>query len=296
MDYDQDQDWNGAAYDLNDPNSPMYEMDTPYYPSQTYNNPNGQYLVQDKIKSMNRDPRSKSDSFTKTPLELEETLLSIDPTKSTVYDRPSKKARTLKKNLADATHGVYGLKNVRLSRNRLLHDLNSSPNEILMDTYFKNRERQLRKSRFEQRDIKAHKDKLKDNEEVKKILENERQNANNVSENLWHLETEKEAEDRENGYWRNKRASASSSSYSWIPRITSVAVLTDSADKNPNAIDLVFLTYWVPPKSGAQVLLDQDVKCISDKLKEAIDMKGRCFSKYLRIQAKVHISPCKFMR
>lgn len=98
--------------------------------------------------------------------------------------------------------------------------MNNSPTEILKDTYFKNRERQLRKSRFEQRDLKSHKDRLKDNEEVKKVIDMEKKAAGNLSENLWNLESEKEREDKENGYWRGKRSA--NFSIGGIPKITSV--------------------------------------------------------------------------
>lgn len=118
-------------------------------------------------------------------------------------------------------YGIYDYKNIQHSRSRLLHDLNNVPSDILRDTYFKNRERQLRKSRFEQRDITSHKDKLKDNEEVQKVLEKERKASFNNSEHLWDLESEKELKDKESGYWRGKR-SANSTAINGYPKLTSV--------------------------------------------------------------------------
>lgn len=49
-----------------------------------------------------------------------------------------------------------------------------------------------------------------------------------------------------------------------------------SADPVGNSIDLVFLTYWLPPVKGAQLVLEKDVQCISDKLKKALGSKGEC--------------------
>lgn len=46
---------------------------------------------------------------------------------------------------------------------------------------------------------------MRENEELKKIIEKEKDASFNVSENLWDLESEKEMQDRENGYLRGKR-------------------------------------------------------------------------------------------
>ena len=47
------------------------------------------------------------------------------------------------------------------------------------------------------------------------------------------------------------------------------------SDETPsNSLDLVFLTYWLPPINGAQLLLEKDIECISDKIKTAMNSKG----------------------
>lgn len=168
-------------------------------------NPNSQYLVKNNEQKMtNRDPRSK---------------LISEPNPSTTTDKnyyttePSIKEKS--------AYGIYDYKNIHNARNRLLHDLNSLPSQILRDTYFKNRERDLRKSRFEQRDITSHKDKLKDNEEVTEILENEKKNSyNSTSLHLWDLESENELKDKKNGLWRGKRDV--SEKFNGVPKLTSI--------------------------------------------------------------------------
>lgn len=119
--------------------------------------------------------------------------------------RSKPETTTKKKNLPEPPYGIYDYQNIRMAKNRLLNDLNNIPLDILRDTYFKNRENQLRKSKFEQRDIVSHLDKMKENEEVKKTLEMEKKKVENGSFTLWDLESEKEAQDRENGYYRGKR-------------------------------------------------------------------------------------------
>ncbi|XP_017771105.1 PREDICTED: uncharacterized protein LOC108558637 [Nicrophorus vespilloides] len=178
--------------------------------------------------------------------------------------------RTTKK-LADKRYGVYDYRNIEQSKNRLLHNLNELPTDILKDTYLKNMEQQLRKSRFEQRDLQSHIDKMKENAEVKRVLDEEKEKMLNVSENLWTLESEKEAEDRKNGLWRVKREA--SSVIKGIPRITSVGSQVKPLVPNTNAIDLVFLTYWTPPKDGPQLLVQKDYECITEKIKKALNSK-----------------------
>ena len=126
-----------------------------------------------------------------------------------------------KKNLEQDTtnYGIYSYRNIRNSRNRLLHDVNSYPTDILRDTYLKNRERELRKSRFEQRDLLAHRDKITENDVFKKAIEEERQNSVNISENLWDLETAKEREDRESGVYRGKRDTLHKLGVQWITSV-----------------------------------------------------------------------------
>lgn len=47
-----------------------------------------------------------------------------------------------------------------------------------------------------------------------------------------------------------------------------------------NSIDLVFATYWLPPKTGAEILLKDDIKCIADKIKKAMSLNGSCSLSY----------------
>lgn len=152
----------------------------------------------------NRDPRSKD-------VEIQTELTSQETPQFT------------NKNYSPPKYGIYDYRNIKMSQNRLLHDLNNLPLEILRDTYFKNRESQLRKSKFEQRDITSHTDKIKQNEELKKIIDQERKAAENTSFTLWDLESEKEMQDKENGYWRGKREI--NSTFSVVRNITSVGKL-----------------------------------------------------------------------
>lgn len=179
---------------MGDPNEPIdmdYAYDLGGYP------PNRNMFVDDDVgKFSNRDPRSKEDNV------YEEYTTTAETTTSQPHKQKSKK-----KALSEApAYGIYDYKNIYNARNRLLHDLNNLPSDILRDTYFKNRERQLRKSRFEQRDVKSHRDRMKENEDVKKVIEKEKMEATNTSESLWDLESEKEMQDKENGYFRGKRA------------------------------------------------------------------------------------------
>lgn len=120
-------------------------------------------------------------------------------------------------------YGIYDHKNVQKSRSKLMHDLNNSPTEILKDTYFKNLERQLRKSRFQQRDVKSEADKEKENAQIRSVIEEKKKELLNASESLWDLETEKEEEERKNGYWRGKRAAGNGSVFRGIPGVTSTS-------------------------------------------------------------------------
>lgn len=53
-----------------------------------------------------------------------------------------------------------------------------------------------------------------------------------------------------------------------------LGALTQAPDSAGSTIDLIFLTYWLPPIKGAQLVLERDVQCISDKLKKALASKG----------------------
>lgn len=161
--------------------------------------------LNDEVDSGSRDARSKNKDHTENG---ERTTESI--------------GKTQKKNLADITkHGIYDYRNVRNAKNRLFQDLNAIPNEILKDTYFKNSEKLLRRSRFEQRDLFSHRDRIKENQDLKKAIEEEKKRIFNVSENLWNLESEKELEDRENEYSNIGKREANEN-ITGIPRLTSI--------------------------------------------------------------------------
>lgn len=53
-----------------------------------------------------------------------------------------------------------------------------------------------------------------------------------------------------------------------------LGTLASSINSSKNSIDLVFITYWLPSKEGARVLIEKDFQCINEKLKKAIDSKG----------------------
>ncbi|KAK4873363.1 hypothetical protein RN001_015392 [Aquatica leii] len=206
------------------------------------------YNTKKLVQNSNRDPRSKSVT----------TVASA--------------AKTLKKNLSeDVKYGIYDYKNVQRAHTRLLHDLNNLPNEILRDTYFKNREHQLRKSRFEQRDVISHEERIKESEDVHRIIEEEKKAAVNLSESLWDLESEKELRDKDNNPWRGKRDVTNT--IVGIPKLTSVGALASSLNASTNSIDLILVTYWLSPKQGAQVLLEEDFRCINERLKTALNSK-----------------------
>lgn len=87
-----------------------------------------------------------------------------------------------------------------------MDDVDYVPTEILKDTFVKNEERRLKKSRFEQRDVNVHYDKIKEKQEIKNIIEGKlREMKQNESLNLWQLESEKEMEDWTSGNYRGKR-------------------------------------------------------------------------------------------
>ncbi|KAK5640326.1 hypothetical protein RI129_011137 [Pyrocoelia pectoralis] len=167
--------------------------------------------------------------------------------------------------------GIYDYKNIEKAHTRLLHDLNDLPSDILKDTYFKNREHQLRKSRFEQRDLKSHEERMKESADIHKIIEEEKRSTVNLLETLWDLESEKELRERENNNWRSKRNI--NYNFTGIPRLTSVGALASPLNSSKNAIDLVLITYWINPKKGAKVLLEEDFRCINEKLKVALTSK-----------------------
>lgn len=143
-----------------------------------YPDPDRESLLTNKHVPANiiaRDPRSKNlDNLT---------------------DDDTDKQKSRKKNLSDdiQTMTPNDYKNIIAARNRLLHDLNELPSDILRQTFEKNKAlRQSRDSKFDEKNGGK---------------ELEKKEAKNVElpETLWDLESEKEMEDRENGYYRGKR-------------------------------------------------------------------------------------------
>lgn len=134
--------------------------------------------------SNNRDPRNKDDS-------------KNNKTKSNL-------TKTKKKNLSDGLKGIYDPRNVHLAKNVLEHDLSHDPNEILKDSFVKTEEKRLRKSRFEQRDVGTHYDKLKEKQEIQQTIQDELKTTTRLY-NLWDIESELEMRDRDVSSFRGKR-------------------------------------------------------------------------------------------
>lgn len=117
-------------------------------------------------------------------------------------------AKTKKKNLSEGLKGIYDPKNIHLAKNRLLHDLDHLPTDILKDTFVKTEERRLRKSKFEQRDVGTHYDKVKEKHEIQKTIQEELKSGTS-NYNLWDIESEREMRDKEGTKFRGKRKSDS---------------------------------------------------------------------------------------
>ncbi|GLV42598.1 uncharacterized protein CBL_03337 [Carabus blaptoides fortunei] len=289
----------GDKYDYDQPDTPWVQspVDDMLDPSQldypeTYTddsdrsnilNTNMESILPSNIAtSTNRDPRSKADTDNNTPQLTD---------KGEGVTRDYEKRKTKKKNLADTHNEAYGpndYNNIYMARNRLLHDLNDLPTEILRETYQKNRERQLRNNKFEQRDLR-----YRENEGDETVNKTEAETKNmHFPESLWDLESEKELEDRENGYWRGKR----DAEYSpvGIPRITSTGVLLQSLPepKSQNSIDIVFATYWVLPKQGAYVILEKDAQCIRQKMLASASPTDKYFNLERSTKADLFTKMC----
>ncbi|CAH2019711.1 unnamed protein product, partial [Acanthoscelides obtectus] len=132
-----------------------------------------------------------------------ERLENRDPRKS---ERKNSKSVSTKKNLSD-TKSIYDYDNVRSARKRLMDDVDYVPTEILKDTFVKNEETRLRRSKFEQRDVNTHYDKIKEKEDIQKIIQKKLDDMKaNETLNLWQLESEKEVQDWSSGNYRGKRA------------------------------------------------------------------------------------------
>ncbi|ENN82179.1 hypothetical protein YQE_00550, partial [Dendroctonus ponderosae] len=205
-----------------------------------------------KLPANNRDPRSKE----KNPqLETPE----------------AKSAQSKKKNLSEK---IFGYRNVRLARDRLLHDEDSLPTDILKDTYFKNEETRLKKMKFEQRDVNSHLVGKMGDLEIKTTIDEQKNDAlqlQNHSTTLWDIESENEMgerEDKERFLRRKRRVDVWDVAWRSAPRVTSVgAVLSANASKSPSSsIDVVFIKYWQPLEAPLEDLLSRDLQdCVSDK-------------------------------
>lgn len=210
---------------------------------------------------------------------------------------PRSKA-TPKKDLSSNGYGIYDYRNTRAAHPRLSHDLTSSPDDILRDTYYSHRERQLRQSaRFRERDISAASG---DTEaEVKKLIQVEKANEKGEALNLWNLESERELNDNEekgdvktsgrrrrmkqvDGI-RKKRTDEVAGAkvdtddaakiVKGIPKVASVGTLVKPLDSAENSVDLIFFTYWTPTKQGPQILIEKDINCVQNKMTTAMNSK-----------------------
>ncbi|XP_044747625.1 uncharacterized protein LOC123308894 [Coccinella septempunctata] len=199
----------------------------------------------------NRDPRSKP-----------------SPKKE---DEEMKTPNTDKTSEGVKTGSIYDYKNVRLARSRLLHDLSNSPDEILSDIFYKNLENRLRTSKFEQRDLSAHRNKKAEEESISSFIEEHKKMQKNATLNLWNLESEKEETERRNNYWRSSRRKRDIGKmvYGSLRKVTSVAAITESLQKTngTNSIDVIFLTYWQPTKYEPRKNLEEELaECVEEKL------------------------------
>lgn len=140
-----------------------------------------------------RDPRSREN--------IDEFSEYFDVFTTEIPSNPEEETNSNVSSSNDPRYGIYDYRNVRNAKTRLLHDLNKLPIDILRETYIKNQKNQLKRSRFEQRDLQSH-----ENRDKELIKGAEELGAINSSLNLWILESEKELEDKKNGYARGKRS------------------------------------------------------------------------------------------
>ncbi|CAH1113366.1 unnamed protein product [Psylliodes chrysocephalus] len=226
--------------------------DNNYYPSMENTipyDPKHSPLDRNLEMANTRDPRSKD---------------------NTNISRRQETSSSKKKNLSEKNNGIYDYTNVRRSRNRLLHDVDYVPTEILKDSYVKNEEMRLRKSRFEQRDVNTHIDKIKEKEEIQKIIKKQIEEAKkNESLSLWDLESEKEMKDWLDRQYRSKRDA--NFSLDGTVKVTSVGAILDSFNttNTTNSFDIIFVTYWQPTIKKKEEFLKLDIQeCIRDKLEQ----------------------------
>lgn len=231
---------------------PEQDYDTNYYPTIEETIP---YNVKrptinhNLVSASNRDPRSKENKINTSKAEF---------------------TTSKKKNLSEKNNGIYDYTNVRKSRNRLLHDVDYVPTEILKDTFVKNEEMRLRKSKFEQRDVNEHIDKIKEKEEIQNIIKKQIEEAKkNASLTLWDLESEKEMKDWMDGRYRGKRDV--NVTLDGSVKVTSVGAILESFNttNGTNSFDIVFVTYWQPSPKKIEDMLTEDIEqCIQDKLEQ----------------------------
>ncbi|KAL3284774.1 hypothetical protein HHI36_018917 [Cryptolaemus montrouzieri] len=228
------------------------------------NNKERNFILKNVKSASNRDPRSKSQMFED---EIEGSLDQYNKSQLTNEDG----VQSEEKDFHKISSGIYDYKNIILSKNRLLHDLSNSPDEILSDTFYKNFENRLRTSKFEQRDLISHSNKKAEEESINEIIEEHRKRQQNSSFNLWNLESEKEDDDRKNNYWRSRRRKRQSnySTYESLRKATSVGAITNSlqVSNDSNSIDIIFLTYWQPTKYEPRENLEEELaECVEEKL------------------------------
>ncbi|CAH0546377.1 unnamed protein product [Brassicogethes aeneus] len=248
----------GPKYDTN------YEQEDPdwaddmdpalFYDAIPYNQkPNIPYNANLPDKGNDRDPRSKQKAS------------------SAAHIATNRETKSKKKNLSENKYGIYDYQNIKNARSRLSNDINNTPTNILKDTYFKNEESRLKKSRFEQRDINDRQDRIKENEEIKKIIEKQKESMKNMSYSLWDLESEKEEEEKENNLYRAKRdVDVGSNKIRKISSIGAVLNPINATNSSLDSIDLVFIVYWQQEFNNQKELLKMEIQeCIDDKLRKS---------------------------
>lgn len=249
------------------------DLDYNAYDDSVGYNQNRQTLVDDSrnYKYNSRDPRSKEDINELLP-DYFDILTTEKP--------PTTEKEELKTNEGllgtDEKYGMYDYQNVRNAKARLLVDLSKVPTDILREEYQNNHKSQIRRSRFEQRDLQPQ-------EDIMNQAPEQDETSTNSALNLWILESEKEFDDKKNGYVRGKRSLIDGDII--FNKITTtgkfitsdyykcktvhykflyVGVLTKSTD---DTIDIIFITYWMPSKKNNEQILEEHLqKCVNDKL------------------------------
>lgn len=234
----QSPDWQNEQYPQEgtlplDPNLSLPEEDI-YDDEMDPRNSDRSYL-----RAQNRDPRSKDkyeelQNSTMPNSNKTENLTNKEPQIS-AENGPSGVEKRLLKNLNN--YDEYA--NIQNARNRLLHDLSNVPRDILRQSYLENAERELEmisnelenkyrnrnNNKFQQRDLRYRQKNYQQMSSVKKELESMYDERRR--ESLWDLESEKEQDDKEHGYWRGKREMINYNRY--IPKIDSTGELNSNS-------------------------------------------------------------------